>query len=424
MRILVAMVQELYKVGQIPPLGKVPKLMHASVIRSERFGPPVTAFQQEVVDVRLPGRGQVLVMVMAAGVNYNNVWAALGHPLDVIAARRARGDQDDFHIGGSEGSGVVWAVGEGCNQVKVGDAVVMSGCSWDETAYDIRMGKDPMSSQSQRVWGYEDNFGSFAQFTVIDEYMCYPKPARLSWEAAACFMLTGATAYRQLVGWPPHTVQPNDPVLIWGGSGGLGSMAIQIVSMLGGIPIAVVSDDSKIEYCLKLGAKGVINRQEFDHWGRLPDMNDTEAFGKWHKGVREFGKKFWEVLGERRSPRIVLEHPGESTIPTSMYLCDTAGMVVICGGTSGYAADVDLRFLWMRQKRLQGSHFANVPQCAAITHLVASGKVDPCLSQTLSFEQVGDAHQLMYENTHPPGNIAVLVNSPELGLRALPQPTG
>lgn len=411
------MAQDLFETGQIPPLGKIPKRMYASVIRRERFGPPATAFQTEVVDVPLPGPSQVLVMVMAAGVNYNNVWAALGQPLDVISAR---GDEHDFHIGGSEGSGVVWAVGEDVKHVKVGDAVVMSSCRWDETAHDIRMGMDPMVSNSQRVWGYEDNFGSFAQFTVVEEYMCHPKPARLTWEAAACFMLTGATAYRQLTGWPPHTVQPNDPVLIWGGSGGLGSMAIQLVNMLGGIPIAVVSDDAKIEHCLKLGAKGVINRTEFDHWGRLPDMNDSKAFAEWHKGVRSFGKKFWEVLGEKRNPRIVLEHSGEATIPTSIYLCDNAGMVVICGGTSGYAADVDLRFLWMRQKRFQGSHFANVPQCAAITHLVASGRIDPCLSQTFQFAQVGDAHQLMYENQHQPGNISVLINSPETGLLELP----
>ncbi len=414
------MVQEIFDVGEIPPLGLVPRRMHASLIRRERFGPPVTAFQQEVVDVRLPGRGQVLVMVMAAGVNYNNVWSALGQPLDVIAARRARGDQDDFHIGGSEGSGVVWAIGEGVKHVKVGDAIVLSSCRWDETAYDIRMGADPMTSSSQTVWGYEENFGSFAQFTVVDEYQCHAKPARLTWEEAACFMLTGATAYRQLTGWPPHTVKPNDPVLIWGGSGGVGSMAIQLVSLLGGVPIAVVSDEAKIEYCMRLGAKGAINRKNFDHWGRLPDPKDTQAYGEWLKGVRAFGKQFWELLGEKRSPRIIVEHPGESTMPTSIYLCDTAGMVVICGGTSGYIGDVDLRFLWMRQKRLQGSHFANVPQCAAITHLVAIGKIDPCLSQTLPFAQVGDAHQLMFENSQPPGNLAVLVNSPRLGLRELP----
>jgi crotonyl-CoA carboxylase/reductase len=415
------MPKELYDIGEIPALGVVPKKMHASVIRRERFGPPISSFQSEVVDTPGLGPGQVMVMVMAAGVNYNNVWAALGRPLDVITTRQKRGEPEDFHIGGSEGSGVVWAVGECVKQLKVGDHVVMSSCHWDESAPDIRMGADPMTSVTQSVWGYEDNYGSFAQFTAVDEYQCYPKPPKLSWEATACYMLAGATAYRMLTGWPPHTVQPGDPVLIWGGAGGLGSMATQIVKMLGGIPIVVVSDESKAQHCRALGAKGVINRSAFDHWGRLPDLNDESAFAHWVKGARAFGRKFWDELGERRSPKIVLEHPGESTVPTSIYLCDSAGMVVICGGTSGYAADVDLRFLWMRQKRLQGSHFANVRQCAAITQLVTSGHIDPCLSLTLPFSEIGRAHQLMHDNRHPAGNMAVLVNAKTTGLVELPR---
>jgi len=409
-------------VGVIPKLGEIPERMHASLIRRERFGSPVQAFQTEEVSVPRVARGEVLVMVMAAGVNYNNVWAATGRPVDVIAARARRGDESGFHIGGSEGSGVVWVVGEGVKQVKVGDHVIMSSCHWDESASDIRMGADPMTSVTQSVWGYEDNFGSFAQFTVVHEYQCHPKPRRLTWEEAACFMLTGATAYRQLTGWPPHTVRPGDPVLIWGGAGGLGSMAIQIVRVLGGIPIAVVSDDSRTNHCLRLGARGVLKRREFHHWGRLPNLEDGEAYREWVEGVRQFRDAFWNVLGERKSPRIVLEHPGEQTIPTSVYLCDNAGMVVVCGGTSGYSADVDLRILWMRQKRLQGSHFANRQQCAAITHLVATGQVDPCLSRVLSFEEIGSAHQLMHDNAQPPGNLAVLINAPEPGLRDLPRP--
>ncbi|MDT3399392.1 crotonyl-CoA carboxylase/reductase [Streptomyces sp. B1866] len=407
----------LYELGEIPPLGEVPQRMYASVIRRERYGRPVDAFRTEVVDVPPVGRGQVLVMMMAAGVNYNNAWAALGRPLDVIKARQRRGECEDFHIGGSDGSGVVWAVGEGVAQVKVGDEVVLSGCQWDESAADIRLGADPMTSVTQRVWGYESNFGAFAQFSVVDEYQCHPKPARLTWEEAACFMVTGATAYRQLCGWPPHTVRPGDPVLIWGGAGGLGSMAIQIVDLLGGVPIAVVSNEERGEYCLRLGARGYLLRGDYTHWGRLPDIDDEAATSAWTSEVRRFGKRFWEILGERRAPRIVLEHSGQDTIPTSMYLCDTAGMVVICGGTTGYHADVDLRFLWMRQKRLQGSHFANSQQCRAVANLAGTGRLDPCLSWTGTFEELGAAHQMMRDNQHPPGNMAVLVNAPARGER-------
>ena len=411
---------KIVEIGESPQPGVVPELMYASVIRRERFGDPRDAFEIERLPVPRPGRGQVLVQVMAAGINYNNVWAAKGTPVDVIAARQRAGEPEDFHVGGSEGSGIVWEVGEGVRHLEVGSPVILSSCTWDEGASDIRLGADPMTSTTQRVWGYEKNFGSFAQFTVVDEFQCIPKPANLTFEEAACFMLTGATAYRQLTGFPPHTVRPGDPVLIWGGAGGLGSMAIQITRSLGGIPIAVVSNDARAELCLKLGARGVINRTEFHHWGRLPDLNDARAFAAWSDEVRRFGKRFWEVLGERRNPRIVFEHSGEQTIPTSIYLCDNAGMVVICGGTSGYAADVDLRFLWMRQKRLQGSHFANVQQCHAITSLVAQKLVDPCLSWVGDFDQVGEAHQMMADNRHPPGNMAVRVNAPDRGLRELP----
>lgn len=406
--------KNLYQLGEMPPLGHVPAQMYASVIRSERYGQPRDAFQIEVVDVPQPGPRQVLVWVMAAGINYNNVWAALGTPVDVIAARRkANPAEPAFHIGGSDASGIVWAVGSEVSKVRVGDEVVLSCATWDENAADIQAGADPITSTSAKIWGYEENWGSFAQFTRVDEYQCHPKPPKLSWEAAAAYMLVGATAYRQLMGWAPNTVKEGDPVLIWGGSGGLGSMAIQIVKAKGGIPIAVVSSEGRMEHCYKLGAKGVINRTDpaFTHWGRLPDTSDAEGYAEWMKGANAFRKKWSEVLGSRQGPRIVLEHPGESTIPTSVLVCDNAGMVVICAGTTGYNADVDLRYLWMRQKRLQGSHFANAEQCSALNDMVIAGQVDPALARTFDFDQVGTAHQLLHENTHPPGNLAIRVNA-------------
>ncbi|MBM3140259.1 MAG: crotonyl-CoA carboxylase/reductase [Chloroflexi bacterium] len=414
------MKKELYELGETPPLGHVPQKMYASLIRKERFGEPGDAFKVEVIEVPKPGPTQVLVWVMAAGVNYNNVWAGMGFPVDVIAARMRRGDKEDFHIGGSDASGVVWAVGEQVTSVRVGDEVVLSCGMYDEGAPDIKSGGDPVYSTSFKIWGYEENWGSFAQFTLVNRHQVFPKPKKLTWEAASAYMLVGATAYRQLLGWPPNVVNEGDPVLIWGGAGGLGSMAIQIVKARGGIPIAVVSEQDKYEFCYQLGAKGVINRKEFGHWGRLPDLDDAEAFGKWMQGARAFGQKFWEVLGERRNPKIVFEHPGEATIPTSVFMVDNGGMVVICAGTSGYNADVDLRYLWMRQKRLQGSHFASVEECAAFNDMVDRGEVDPALSRVFPFDGVGEAHQLMRENRHPPGNMAILVNATREGTRTLP----
>ncbi len=80
--------KDLYELGEAPPLGHVPARMHAMTIRRERFGPPKDAFQREVVPTPSIGPREVLVYVMAAGINFNNVWAAKGIPIDVIAVRQ------------------------------------------------------------------------------------------------------------------------------------------------------------------------------------------------------------------------------------------------------------------------------------------------------------------------------------------------
>ena len=150
----------------------------------------------------------------------------------------------------------------------------------------------------------------------------------------------------------------------------------------------------------------------------MPDTKDAKAYGTWAKGARGFGKAIWDALGEKTSPRIVFEHPGEATLPTSEFVCATGGMIVICAGTTGYNVTLDLRYHWMRQKRFQGSHLSNDEQAAAVTKLVAAGQVDPCLSQTYGFDDIPECHQLMLENKHPYGNMGVLVNSPKPGLGA------
>ncbi|MCE9577472.1 MAG: crotonyl-CoA carboxylase/reductase [Deltaproteobacteria bacterium] len=410
------MTKDLYELGEVPDLGHVPPTMLAQVIRQARFGEPKDAFQREVVPTPTLGARDVLVYVMAAGVNYNNVWAAMGIPIDVIKTRQKKGEKEDFHIGGSDASGIVWQVGKDVTNVKVGDEVVVHCGMWDHDDPHVLAGKDPAIAPSQHIWGYESNWGSFAQFAKVEDHQCLPKPPALTWEAAAAYMLVGATAYRMLHGWQGNTVQPGDPVLVWGGAGGLGSMAIQIVKAAGGRAVAVVSGDEKIDYCKQLGAVGVIDRRRFNHWGKLPRWSDDLEYGVWLKGARAFGAAFWEALGEKKSPAIVFEHPGETTLPTSCFMCDTGGMIVICAGTTGFNATLDLRYHWMRQKRFQGSHFANDAESKGVNDLVIAGKVDPCLSRTFAFDETGACHQLMRENLHPSGNMAILVNSPRPGL--------
>ena len=388
--------------------------MHAFAVRQDRFGEPKDAWRREVIPTPQIGPQEALVYVMATGINYNNVWAALGQPVDVIADRQKKGEPEDFHAGGSDCSGIVWALGEDVTGVKVGDEVVVHSGWWEPDDPWVLSGKDPILAPSTRIWGYQTNYGSYCQFARAQSHQCQPKPKHLTWEEAACYMLCASTAYRMLMGWPPHTVQEGDVVLVWGAAGGLGSMALQIVAAHGGKPVAVVSDEDKRQFCLDHGAVGVINRSDFDHWGPMPDTTSKD-WSQWIKGGRAFGKAIWDCVGERKNPRIVFEHPGEATLPTSSFVCDTGGMVAICAGTTGFNVTMDLRYHWMMQKRFQGSHLSNDEQAAAVNQMVIERKVDPSLSNTFSFDEIGHAHQLMHENRHPYGNMACLVNATETG---------
>ncbi len=403
-------------IGSLPPVGEVPKSMMAQVIRQDRFGDPREAFQVEEVEVPPLKANEVLIGVMAAGINFNNVWAARGIPIDVIKIRQKMGEPYDFHIGGSDASGIVYAVGESAAGVAVGDEVVVHHGHWNPDDPWIKAGKDPMVAPSAQIWGYNTNFGSFGQFCVAQDHQVLPKAKHLTWEEAAAPTLVGTTAYRMLFGWEGNVLKEGDVVLVWGGSGGLGIQAIQLAKVHGARSVAVVSDDARGDYCVKMGATGYINRRKFSHWGVPPHWTDGPGQKEWVASCRAFGKAIWEVLGERRNPDIVFEHPGEATIPTSIFVAEAGGMVVICAGTTGYSASVDLRYHWVRQKRLQGSHGTNDEQAKAYNQLVCDGKIDPAVGKVYKFEEIGLAHYEMEQGEEVFGNKVALVGSPESGL--------
>ncbi|WP_370212070.1 crotonyl-CoA carboxylase/reductase [Roseovarius sp.] len=404
--------KDLYEVGELPPLGYVPAKMYAWAIRRERHGEPDKAMQLEVVDCPKPDDNEVLVLVMAAGVNYNGVWAGLGIPISPFDVHKA-----DYHIAGSDASGVVWAVGSKVTRWKVGDEVVIH-CNQDDGNDEECNGGDPMMSPTQRIWGYETPDGSFAQFTCVQAQQLMPRPKHLTWEESACYTLTLATAYRMLFGHHPHEIKPGQNVLVWGASGGLGSYAIQLATAAGANAIGVISEEDKRDFVMGLGAKGVLNRKDFDCWGQLPEVN-TPEYDAWFKEVRKFGKAIWDITGKGVNVDMVFEHPGQATFPVSTFVVKRGGMVVICAGTTGYNLTMDARYVWMHQKRIQGSHFAHLKQAASANQLMIEGRLDPCMSECFAWDEIPAAHVKMRRNEHKPGNMSVLVQAPKTGLKTV-----
>jgi crotonyl-CoA carboxylase/reductase len=384
--------------------GTLPKTMAAWVIRQEREGEPIDAFQIEEIEVPEPGALEVVVRVMAAGVNYNNVWAAMGKPVSVFRSH----PDEDHHIGGSDASGIVWKIGPGVTRWKPGDEVIIH-CNQASYEDPEVHGLDPLAAPSQKIWGYETSWGSFAQFTKVQAQQLIRKPANLTWEESASYGLTYFTAYRMLI--TRCNIQAGDRVLIWGAAGGLGVFATQLCAMAGALSCGVVSSAEKGALLEQLGITGWIDRN--DHKGMMRKGGESPDEEKARfKESRAFGKAVKEILGA--SPDIVFEHVGAATFPTSVFVVKPFGKVVICAGTTGFNLDFDVRYLWMRQKEIIGSHFANAYECTKANELMESGAIRPVLWRTMGFDGVAEAHQIMKENKHL-GKIAILVGAEDTG---------
>jgi crotonyl-CoA carboxylase/reductase len=380
--------------------GELPDTMAAWVIREDRLGEPIDAIRLEEIEVPQPGAFEVVVRVMAAGVNFNNVWAALGEPVSVFRYH----PNEDHHIGGSDASGIVWKVGPGVTRWKPGDEVVVH-CNQASYEDPEVHGLDPLAAPSQQIWGYETSWGSFAQFCKVQAQQLLHKPKHLAWEEAAAYGLTYFTAYRMLI--DRCSLQAGHRVLIWGAAGGLGVFATQLCALTGANCVGVVSSAEKGALIRQLGATGHIDRNDYAGMMRKGG-EDAEQERARFKESRRFCKAVEEVLGG--PPDIVFEHVGKATFPTSVLAVKPFGKVVICGATSGYQLDFDVRYLWMRQKQIIGSHFANAWEATKANELIEQSKVRPVLWRTMPFDGVAEAHQLLRENRHL-GKIGILIGA-------------
>ena len=384
--------------------GTLPATMPAWVVREEREGQPIDAYRVEEVEVPEPGPYEVIVRVMAAGVNFNGVWAALGKPVSVFGY----GDHPQYghHIGGSDGAGVVWKVGQGIDNWKPGDEVILYAGHYSYEDIEVH-GFDPMAANSFEAWGYETTWGSFAQFAKVQAHQLLARPQSLSWVESASYGLSYFTAYRLLI--ERSNLQVGQKVLVWGAAGGLGVFAVQLAAAAGADVVGVVNSAEKGRLVEDLGAVGWIDRSEFDAMMRTAEnLADREAEKQRTAAMRAFAKRVKSILGEE--PDIVVEHVGKATFPTSVFTVKPFGKVAICGATTGFNLDFDARYLWMRQKEIVGCHGVNPYQAMKANKLVSAGKIRPLVSQSMDFSGVAEAHQAMLENRHS-GKIAIRVGA-------------
>lgn len=314
-------------------------------------------------DVPLPkiSPNEVLIRIKAAAMNYNCLWARNGLPgMDIIFP----------HTNGTDGAGVVEAIGSEVTNVKVGDEVLVNGGFSCGICYECIRG-EPMFCPKFLIWGFQTgpNDGAEGEYAKAPARHVVRKPPGLSFEGAAAVGGVLTTVWRMLV--TRARIRAGDVVLVWGATGGLGSVAIQLCKALKAKAIGIVGSDAKAELASQLGADYVINRK-----------------------TQDIHAEVLRITGER-GVDIVLEHSGADSWETSMNSLKHGGTIVTCGATTGFKTPMDLRCLWTKQQNYLGSHYGTTSEMIDCLRFVESGQIKPVIHDVLPLKDIVRGHQIL-----------------------------
>ncbi len=194
----------------------------------------------------------------------------------------------------------------------------------------------------------------------VQDRQLMERPKHLTWEEAACYTLTLATTYRMFFGHRPHILRPGHNVLVWGASGGLGLVRR---AALRGVAAPTPSASSAMKAsaisCCRWAPRASSIARISNAGARCPRStrrNMMRGRKKRANSARRSGTSPARATTSTWCSSI----PARSTFPVSCLVVKRGGMVVFCAGTTGYNITFDARYVWMRQKRIQGSHFANL----------------------------------------------------------------
>lgn len=347
------------------------------------------------VEIPKIGPDEVLIRVKASALNYNSIWSSLAHPIDPFALNTGFVKRNpkytehvqDYSIFGSDACGEIVSVGSEVTNFAVGQDVIVH-CNIVDSSDPIAH-EDSMLSSSQAIWGYESNFGAFAEYTKVNQSQLLQKPSNISETDAASLMLTLSTAYRMLIGKNGARIKSGETVMIWGATGGLGAFAIQLCKNAGCNVVAVVSGSEKQKIATELGADYVLDRQDglFDN---LINEDGTPNLINWGKAKRKFSRLGIPPID------VVFEHVGRQTLGFSVFILKRGGRVVTCAASSGYNASIDLRYLWMELKSIIGSHFANNYEAHSALELINSGRIIPVVDSVNPIDAIHNKIDDMY----------------------------
>ncbi len=331
-------------------------------VRFHEFGGPEKLRFEEAPDPKI-NPAEVLVRVRACALNHLDIWARGGTRSERIPLP---------HISGSDISGEIAEVGSLVSGHSKGENVLIApGISCGICDY-CSNGWDSLC-ESYKIIGYETQ-GGYAEYVAVPGANVLPIPDKLSFEQAAAIPLVFLTAWHMLA--TRARLVPGEIVLVWAAGSGVGSAAVQVAKLLGAKVIATIGSDTKRDKAEKLGANFVFNHHTQDIPNEIKQVTN--------------GKK----------ANVVFDHIGQATWEKSMKSMAPAGRLVNCGVTSGGKAEIDIRYVFVKQFSLMGSFMGGRGELLKVLSFFEDGKLKPVIDSVFPLAEARKAQERMEKSEH------------------------
>ena len=331
-------------------------------VRFHEFGGPEKLQYEDTLTPTI-GPSEVLMRVRACALNHLDIWARTGTRSERIPLP---------HISGSDISGEISETGEMVKgRVKGEKALIAPGLSCGTCDYCTN-GWDSLC-EAYKIIGYETQ-GGYAEYVAVPGANILSIPDKLSFEQAAAVPLVFLTAWHMLV--TRAHLAPGETVLVWAAGSGVGSAAVQVAKLLGARVITTVGNDAKRDKAQKLGADFVLNHHKDDVSGQVKRLTNG------------------------RKADVVFDHVGQATWEQSMKSMAPAGRLVNCGVTSGGKAEIDIRYIFVRQFSLMGSYMGGKGELLKVLSFFEDGKLRPVVDSILPLAEARKAQEKMEKSEH------------------------
>lgn len=331
--------------------------MKAAVINA--FGGPEQIRIQDI-PTPTPEPGQVLIKVLAVGINRLDHYVRLGHINPHLLFP---------HILGSDAVGEVAELGAGVSLFAVGDRVItMPGYPTDPAEAHIR----PVTATKSYAIPGTHIQGTYAQYVVVPEAWLLRDTSGLPVEQIAAMPVALLIAIRsvQIVG----EVKAGDHVLIHAGASSTGIMSIQVAQALGAHVAVTVQNEASAELVRGLGVELVINSSQEDF---------VQAIKTWTDG---------------RGVDLAIDNLGGNVLARTIDAVKSQGIVVAIGFMAGPEVTFDIRSFFFTQKQLRGTLVGDIEDFAAWLDPIREGKIKPIIDSVLPLSSVVQAHERIADN--------------------------